>query len=90
MCMKGTKEECVLVERMTKVETKQTFIIGGMIVMFLMIAFMTLKMLNAQIFLLTGNDGLRTISVETRQDVKTISSEAKTISGECQEARGGD
>jgi len=79
MCMKGTKEECVLVERMTKVETKQTFIIGGMIVMFLMITFMTLKMLNAQIFLLTGNDGLRTISVETRSDVKAITESQKEM-----------
>lgn len=79
MCMKGTNEECVLVERMTKVEIKQTFIIGGMIVMFLMIAFMTLKMLNAQIFLLTGNDGLRTISVETRSDVKAITESQKEM-----------
>lgn len=79
MCMKGTKEECVLIERMTKVEIKQTCIIIGMVAMFVMLAFMTLKMLNAQIFLLTGNDGLRTISVETRSDVKAVVESQKEI-----------
>lgn len=72
MCMKGTNEGCILLERMTKVETKQTFILGIVVLMFVAVIFMAIKMLNAQIYLLTGNDGLRTISVETRSDVKAI------------------
>ena len=34
MCMKGTTEGCVLLERMTKVETKQNFILLTVIAMF--------------------------------------------------------
>lgn len=88
MCMKGTSEACILLERMTKVETRQNIILVVVLLMFATLGFMAIKMLNAQIYMLTGNDGLRTISVETRQDVKAIGSEAQTISGECPEARG--
>ncbi len=77
MCMKGTTEECVLLERMTKVEVRQNLIMGIMIVMFLTVAFMAFKMLNAQIYLLTGGEGLREISTETRSDAHTF----KQISG---------
>ena len=77
MCMKGTTEGCVLLERMTKVETRQNIILVVVLLMFATVGFMAIKMLNAQIYMLTGSDGLRTVSVETRQDVKTIGAEAK-------------
>lgn len=67
----------MLLERMTKVETRQNIILVVMLLMFLTLGFMAIKMLNAQIYMLTGNDGLRTISVETRHDVKTVGAEAR-------------
>ena len=72
MCMKGTAEGCVLLERMTKVETRQNIIMVLMVLMFLTVAFMAFKMLNAQIYLLTGGDGLREISTETRSDARAV------------------
>lgn len=72
MCMKGTTEGCVLLERMAKVEVRQNIIMGIMIVMFLTVVFMAFKMLNAQIYLLTGGEGLREISTETRTDARVI------------------
>ena len=87
MCMKGTADGCILLERMTKVEVKQMFILGIVIVMFVAVMFMAIKMLNAQIYLLTGNDGLRTISVETRSDVKAIGSEANMAVNKTSEER---
>ena len=77
MCMKGTTEGCVLLERMAKVEVRQNIIMLIVVLMFLTVVFMAFKMLNAQIYLLTGGDGLREISTETRSDVKAV----KQISG---------
>lgn len=72
MCMKGTTEGCVLLERMAKVEVRQNIIMGIMIIMFLTVVFMAFKMLNAQIYLLTGGEGLREISTETRTDARVV------------------
>ena len=72
MCMKGTTEGCVLLERMAKVEVRQNFILCVVLLMFAAVAFMAVKMLNAQIYLLTGGDGLHEISTETRSDAKAI------------------
>lgn len=77
MCMKGTAEECILLERMTKVEVRQNVIIVVTILMFLTVVFMAIKMLNAQIYLLTGGNGLREISTETRSDAASL----KQLSG---------
>ena len=77
MCMKGTTEGCVLLERMAKVETRQNVILVVVLLMFATVGLMAFKMLNAQIYMLTGNDGLHSISVESRQDVRTIGSELK-------------
>lgn len=79
MCMKGTTEGCILLERMTKVETRQNIILAVVLLMFAAVMFMAMKMLNAQIYMLTGNDGLRTISVETRSDVKTINEATRHV-----------
>ncbi len=79
MCMKGTDEGCILLQRMTRVETRQNIILTIVLLMFATIGFMAIKMLNAQIYMLTGNDGLRTISVETRSDVKAITESQKEM-----------
>lgn len=72
MCMKGTTEGCVLLERMAKVEVRQNFILCVVLLMFAVVAFMAFKLLNAQIYLLTGGDGLREISTETRTDARVV------------------
>ena len=72
MCMKGTKESCYLVERMAKVEAKQNMILGVMLVMFVVIAVMAFKLLNTQIYLLTGEGGLRSVTDASRTDVQTV------------------
>lgn len=77
MCMKGTKESCYLVERMAKVEAKQNMILGVMLVMFVVVAIMAFKLLNTQIYLLTGGDGLRSVTDASRSDAQV----AQQISG---------
>ena len=72
MCMKGTKESCYLVERMAKVEAKQNMILGVMLVMFVVIAVMAFKLLNTQIYLLTGGDGLRSVTDASRSDAQVV------------------
>lgn len=72
MCMKGTTEGCVLLERMTKVETKQNFILLTVIAMFAVIVVIAFKLLNTQIYLLTGGEGLRTVSEATHEDVQAV------------------
>lgn len=72
MCMKGTKESCYLVERMAKVEAKQNMILGGMLLMFIVIAVMAFKLLNAQIYMLTGESGLRSVTDASRTDAQVV------------------
>ena len=72
MCMKGTKESCYLVERMAKVEVKQNMILGVMLVMFVVVAIMAFKLLNTQIYLLTGGDGLRSVTDASCSDAQAF------------------
>lgn len=72
MCMKGTDEGCILLERMAKVEAKQNIILGTVVLMFLVVAFMAIKLLNTQIFLLTGDSGLRSVTDASRTDTQAI------------------
>jgi len=72
MCMKGTSEGCILLERMAKVEAKQNVILGTVVLMFLVLAFMAIKLLNTQIFLLTGDSGLRTVTDASKADAQTF------------------
>lgn len=72
MCMKDTNEGCVLAERMTKVETKQNFVIVVMVMMFVALAVIAFKLLNTQIYLLTGDCGLRSVTDATRSDAQTV------------------
>lgn len=72
MCMKGISESCILLERMAKVEAKQNVILGTVVLMFLVVAFMAIKLLNTQIFLLTGDNGLRSVTDASRTDTQAI------------------
>lgn len=72
MCMKGTDEGCILLERMAKVEAKQNVVLGTVVLMFLVVAFMAIKLLNTQIFLLTGDGGLRSVTDASKADTQTI------------------
>ena len=72
MCMKGTKESCYLVERMAKVEAKQNMILSVMLVMFVVVAVMAFKLLNTQIYLLTGEGGLHSVTDASRTDVQMV------------------
>ena len=72
MCMKGTKESCYLVERMTKVEVRQNIILAMMAGVFLFMGYITIKLMNTQIYLLTGERGLTSISTVSHGDVETL------------------
>lgn len=72
MCMKGTKESCYLVERMAKVEVRQNIIMGLMVAIICFLGFITLKLMNTQIYLLTGEKGLSTISTVSHGDANAL------------------
>ena len=72
MCMKGTNEGCILLERVAKVEAKQNIILGIVVFMFLVISFIAIKLLNTQIYMLTGDGGLRSVTDASRNDATTI------------------
>ena len=70
MCMKDDKG-CLLAERMAKVETKQNFVIGTMLAMFIVLVLIAFKLLNTQIYMLTGEGGLRAVTNAARIDAET-------------------
>lgn len=72
MCMKGTSEGCILLERVAKVEAKQNVILGMVVLMFLVVAFMAIKLLNTQIYMLTGDSGLRAVTDVSKTDAQMI------------------
>ena len=53
MCMRGTKEACILLERMAKVEAKQWVLIGLVGILIGVLSLITLKLLDSQILLLS-------------------------------------
>lgn len=72
MCMKETTEGCILLERMTKVETKLNVSIFAIIAVFAVLVIIAFKLLNTQIYLLTGGEGLRSVTNASRGDAQTI------------------
>ena len=72
MCMKGTDEGCVLLERMAKVEVRQNIILGLVVVIGLFLGYITVKLMNTQIYLLTGERGLTSISTISHGDMETL------------------
>lgn len=72
MCMKNTVEGCILLERMAKVETKLWFLITLVTAMFCVLTVITLKLLNSQIYLLSGADGAKIVAEQTDKDMQAI------------------
>ena len=72
MCMRGTKEACILLERMAKVEAKQWVLIGLVGILIGVLSLITLKLLDSQILLLSGEKGLHAVSQEARGDIPVI------------------
>lgn len=72
MCMQGTAEGCILLERMAKVETKLWCVIALLGVLVLVLTIITLKLLNTQTLMLVGERGLHAVSEEARGDIQVI------------------
>ena len=79
MCMRDTKEGCILANQMSdvkcrvaKIEAKQWVIVGCFLLLIGILAVITLKLLDSQIYLLSGEKGLKVISEEAHQDVQII------------------
>lgn len=72
MCMRDSAEGCILLERMAKVEAKQWVLIGLVGVLVGILSLVTFKLLDSQILLLSGEQGLRAVSTEARSDIQVI------------------
>lgn len=77
MCLKNTDEGCVLLERMAKVEAKLGMVIFLFLILIGILSFFSFKLLNAQLLLVNGVDGLRAIGQETHRDFHAIATEVK-------------
>lgn len=72
MCMSGTKEGCILLERMAKVEAKLWVLIGLVGILIGVLSLITFKLLDSQILLLSGEQGLQAVSAEARSDIQIV------------------
>lgn len=73
MCTRKSSEEtCILLERMAKVEAKQWLLITLVTILIGILSLITLKLLNSQLYLLSGEQGLHAISGEARSDIQVI------------------
>ena len=77
MCMRDTNEGCILLERMTKVETKLWCVIAILGALIVILTVITLKLLNTQTLMLVGERGLDAVSEEARGDIQVIRKAAK-------------
>lgn len=75
MCVRNADEGCILLERMSRVEGKLGIVIFLFSVLIAVLSFFSIKLLNAQLLLINGVDGLRAIGAETRHDFHAISQE---------------
>lgn len=72
MCMRDSVEGCILLERMAKVEAKQWVLIGLVGILVGVLSLITFKLLDSQILLLSGEQGLHAVSAEARSDIQII------------------
>ena len=73
MCMaEDHQSRCILLERMAKVEAKQWVLIGLVCILIGVLSLITFKLLDSQILLLSGEQGLHAISAEARSDIQII------------------
>lgn len=77
MCIRATDEGCVLLERMAKVEAKLSLVIFLFLILIAVLTFFSFKLLNAQLLLVNGVDGLRAIGDATHKDFRAISTEVR-------------
>jgi hypothetical protein len=77
--MQGTSEGCILLEQMSevqkkvaKVEGKQWILIGLVAAMFTVLSLGFFKLLDSQIYMLSGEHGLRVIGDEAHEDIKVF------------------
>ena len=77
MCMRDTNEGCILLERMTKVETKLWCVIALLGALIGILTVITLKLLNTQTLMPVGERGLHAVSEEARGDIQVIKQAAK-------------
>lgn len=77
MCIRATDEGCVLLERMAKVEAKLSLVIFLFLILIAVLTFFSFKLLNAQLLLVNGVDGLRAIGDATHKDFHAISTEVR-------------
>lgn len=69
MCMRESKEGCILLERQSKTEVKVNMLLGMFGVLLVVLSIITFKLLNTQIYLLSGERGLDVISHAAHADV---------------------
>ena len=86
MCMKETNEGCILLKRMEKVEvrtakmeTRQNLILVLVIMIGVFLGYITIKLMNTQIYLLTGREGLDSITTVSHGDITTIKNTVKEV-----------
>lgn len=73
MCMaEDSQSRCILLERMTKVETKLWCVIALLGTLIVILTIITLKLLNTQTLMLVGERGLHAVSEEARGDINVI------------------
>lgn len=73
MCMaEDHQSRCILLERMAKVEAKQWVLIGLVGILVGVLSLITFKLLDSQILLLSGEQGLHAVSAEARSDIQII------------------
>ena len=77
--MRNTEEGCILASQMSdvkcrvaKIEANQWVIVGCFLLLIGILAVISFKLLNSQIYLLSGEKGLKVISEEAHQDVQII------------------
>ena len=79
MCMKHSEEGCLLLERMEKMEADNKvnkallkLLVGLLLALIAVMSVITFKLLNTQIYLLSGEQGLHAVSDEARGDIQII------------------
>jgi hypothetical protein len=70
--MRDSAEGCILLERMAKVEAKQWVLICLVGILIGVLSLITFKLLDSQILLLSGEQGLHAVSTEARSDIQII------------------
>jgi hypothetical protein len=78
MCAsKDSELGCVLATRMAKVEIRSTINLVLTLIIGMFLGYIVIKLMNTQIYLLTGERGLHEISQESHSDITVIQKSIK-------------